>query len=80
MVNFNSQLGISLGLSRKQVGKIIGLNYNIKKDKAGAEVITYYTNNQKDDIFKKYNGVGYSIICKFLNNKLVDYAFGFEYP
>lgn len=77
---YRSALGIYLGITKAQVVKKIGAKFNQQKDKYGNMVLTYYTNNENDVVFKEYAGVGYKITCVFKNDKLVDYSFGFEYP
>lgn len=77
---FKSQRGIVLGMAKNEVVKLLGMGFDSRKEKSGMETITYYTNKQEDHVFKEYNGVGYSIIAVFKNNKLIDYSFGFEYP
>ncbi|MET4080595.1 hypothetical protein ABIB40_000539 [Pedobacter sp. UYP30] len=62
---FKSALGISIGASKKCVLEKIGKKYNISRDKKLVETITYYTNNEKAKVFRKFNGIGYKIICKF---------------
>jgi len=77
--DFKSGNKIMLGMDRQRLISIIGKNFKSSRKK-NVEQIRYYTNDANAEILKKYDAVGYFIECRFKNNKLVNYSFGFEYP
>lgn len=79
ITQFKSGNNIILGMSKQKVVNIIGKDFTSTKGK-NKEEIKYYTDNPNSRVLKKYGGVAYFISCRFINNKLVQYNFGFEYP
>jgi hypothetical protein len=76
---FISKNGVELGMSKLSVINLIGKNYKVKNTKKYEELL-YYTEDTTSGILKKIGGVAYFIKCRFVNGKLNQYNFGFEYP
>lgn len=80
---FESEKGIKLGVSKEFVINILGsCNKEILHSKKHVEL--YFRIEQPNDsetkILEKFNMPVYYASYKFLNNKLIEFVFGFEYP
>lgn len=81
--SFESEKGIKLGVSKEFVIKQLG---NCHKEilHSKKQIELYFrieqSNDSKTKILEMYNMPVYYASYKFLNNKLIEFTFGFEYP
>lgn len=78
--HFATGKGIRLGISKKDLIKILGPGFTEKKE--GKQIIIHYKidNFDQSDFLKKYNMPVYYGSYHFVKDKLVKFEFGFEYP
>ncbi len=76
---FYTENNIMLGISRKQIEDIKGVNYEEGFDGENV-LLTYIISNQESNFLKKYGIPIYIEKYCLKNDKLINYSFGFEYP
>jgi len=80
---FESEKGIKLGVSKEFVKTKLG-NCNKEILHSDSYIELLYRIEQPNDsemkLLEKYNMPVYYATYKFLNNKLIEFEFGFEYP
>ena len=77
---FVSGRGIRLGLEKEQVVKLLGPDY-AESSSDEKEILTYSTTGaENSNYLKNHNMPAYYGQYIFLNGKLAEFRFGFEYP
>lgn len=81
---FETEKGIKLGLSEKQIVQKLGNSYSLESKANNGNRTIYYTieypNDSKTKILKTNNMPAYYAKYTFKDDKLIFYEFGFEYP
>lgn len=76
---FQTESGIHLGMSLKDLIQLKGNDYKIVAQKD--TVVTYRINDyNKSKFLKKYSMPGYFIECHIKNSQISNFIFGFDYP
>ena len=71
---------IQIGITKKQLIDILGDKFE-SEVKDGILAIKYKINNfEKSEFLQKYNMPSYYGEYRFINDNLIEYSFGFEYP
>ena len=72
---------IALGISKEKVVSIFGNCFKTIKNEKAIEIIRYHIDDYGNSCFlKRYNYPSYYAEYEFLNDKLIRFRFGFEYP
>jgi hypothetical protein len=79
--SFLTGKGIELGLTKKDLIKILGSKNKTETKSENMEIFKYHISDFKNNKFlQKYNNSEYQGEYKFVNNILVEFSFGFIYP
>lgn len=78
--SFTTESGIKLGMTKEEIVKIKGRDFKVTN--SGAEVVLEYVTDEKEDtgFLKRYNMPSYFAKYIFQYNRLIRFAFGFDYP
>ncbi len=77
---FITESGIKLGLSKEELFKIKGKNYSKELSQINEIVYSFDFDSELHDFLVQKNQAGYIAKYKFMDNKLVEFGFGYIYP
>jgi hypothetical protein len=78
--HFITGKGIHLGISKKDLIKILGPDFTEKKESHSLKIHYRIVDSERSSFLRKYNLPIYYGLYNFEGDKLVNFSFGFEYP
>ncbi len=79
LVGFSTESGIALGMSKDRLTAIKGKSHQVIR-RGNAETLHYTISDPGNSFLRRYNMPLYRAEYRFVNDKLIRFAFGFEYP